>query len=53
MIKKAKGIELMKFVFITNLNTFGSKVLWIWIWVFNKICSWLCDRGHECTIYMI
>jgi hypothetical protein len=27
MIKKAKGIELMKFVFITNLNTFGSKVL--------------------------
>jgi hypothetical protein len=27
MIKKAKGLELMKIVFITLLNTFGSKVL--------------------------
>jgi hypothetical protein len=27
MIKKAKGLELMKIVFITHLNTFGSKVL--------------------------
>jgi len=26
MIKKAQGLELMKIVFITNLNTFGSKV---------------------------
>jgi hypothetical protein len=26
MIKKAKGLELMKIVFITHLNTFGSKV---------------------------
>jgi hypothetical protein len=26
MIGKAKGIELMKIVFITGLNTFGLKV---------------------------
>jgi hypothetical protein len=27
MIKKAKGLEIMKIVFITFLNTFGSKLL--------------------------
>ncbi len=27
MIRRAKGLELMKIIFITNLNTFGSKVL--------------------------
>jgi hypothetical protein len=26
LIRKAKGFELMKIVFITHLNTFGSKV---------------------------
>jgi hypothetical protein len=26
MVRKAKGFELMKIVFITHLNTFGSKV---------------------------
>jgi hypothetical protein len=26
MIKRAKGLELMKIVFITDLNTFDSKV---------------------------
>jgi hypothetical protein len=26
MIKGAKGLELMKIVFITHLNTFGSKM---------------------------
>jgi len=26
MIRRAKGLELMKIIFITNLNTFGSKV---------------------------
>jgi hypothetical protein len=26
MIKKTKGFELMKIVFITHLSTFGSKV---------------------------
>jgi hypothetical protein len=27
MITRAKGLELMKFVFITHLSTFGSKLL--------------------------
>jgi hypothetical protein len=27
MIRKAKGFELMKIAFITNLGTFGSNVL--------------------------
>ncbi len=27
MIRRAKGFELMKIVFIINLNTFGSKWL--------------------------
>jgi hypothetical protein len=27
MIGRAKGFELMKIVFITHLNTFGSKVI--------------------------
>jgi hypothetical protein len=27
MIKKAKGLELMKIIFITDLNTFGSNTL--------------------------
>jgi hypothetical protein len=26
MIRRAKGLELMKFVFVTDLNTFGSNV---------------------------
>jgi hypothetical protein len=29
MIRKAKGFELMKIIFITNLSTFGSKVFLI------------------------
>ncbi len=27
MIRRANGFELMKIVFITHLNTFGSKVI--------------------------
>jgi hypothetical protein len=27
MTRRAKGIELMKIIFIINLNTFGSKEL--------------------------
>jgi hypothetical protein len=27
MIRRAKGLELMKFVFISNLNTFDSNML--------------------------
>jgi hypothetical protein len=26
MIRRAKGLELMKIIFITHLSTFGSKV---------------------------
>jgi hypothetical protein len=26
MIKRAKGLKLMKIVYLTHLNTFGSKV---------------------------
>jgi hypothetical protein len=26
MIRRAKGLELMKIIFITNLSTFGSKM---------------------------
>jgi hypothetical protein len=29
MIRRAKRLELMKIVFITHLNTFGSKVILI------------------------
>jgi hypothetical protein len=29
MIRRAKGLELMKILFITSLSTFGSKVLLI------------------------
>jgi hypothetical protein len=59
MIRKEKGLELMKIVFITHLSTFGSKVfLTLKIMDFEsvvliKICSYICDRGHECIIYMI
>jgi hypothetical protein len=28
LIRKAKWLKLMKIIFITNLSTFGSKVLW-------------------------
>jgi len=27
MVRRAKGLELMKIVFVTHLSTFGSKVL--------------------------
>jgi hypothetical protein len=27
MIERAKGLELMKIIYITHLSTFGSKVL--------------------------
>jgi hypothetical protein len=34
MVRRAKGLELTKIVFITNLNTFGSNVLWPWkLWI--------------------
>jgi hypothetical protein len=50
----------------TNENCFSNWLEHIWFkgvfdlenyefskCVFNKSCSCLCDRGHECIIYMI
>ncbi len=58
--RKAKLLKMMKIVFIINLNTFGSKVIltlkimdFFLQCAFNKSYSCLCDRGHECIIYMI
>jgi len=56
MITKAKGLELMKIVLITDLSTFGSKMfLTLKIMDFENVpltkrcsCLW-----HECIIYMI
>jgi hypothetical protein len=57
--KRAKGLELMKIIFITHLSTFGSKMLLtLKILDFEnvaltKVVHIFCDRGHECIIYMI
>jgi hypothetical protein len=53
MIRRAKGFELMKIVFVIHFNTFGLKVLLTLKIGFNKSSSYTCDRGHECIIYMI
>jgi hypothetical protein len=60
IIRRAKGLELMKIVFITHLNTFGLKVfLTLKIMDFESVVLtkvvhiYVCDRGHECIIYMI
>jgi hypothetical protein len=59
MIKRAKGLKMMKIVFINDLNTFSSKVfLTLKIMDFKnvpltKVIHALCDKGHECMIYMI
>jgi hypothetical protein len=59
MIRKAKGFEVMKIVFITHLSTFGSKVL-LTLKIKDlknvaliKLFIYICDRRHECIIYMI
>jgi hypothetical protein len=52
MIKRAKGLELMKIVFITHLSTFGSnvfltlKIIDFGIVALTKVIH-ICDRGHE------
>jgi hypothetical protein len=59
VIRRAKGFQLMIFFFIINFSTFGSNVLLtLKIMNFenvalNKSCSYLCDRGRECIIYII
>jgi len=54
MIKKAKGLDQMKFIFITDLNTFDSNVFLTLKIMDSKnvtlTCSYLCERGHECII---
>jgi hypothetical protein len=54
IIRKAKGLELMKIIFITYLNTFGSKVKIMKIEnvTLTKKCLYICDRKHECMIYI-
>jgi hypothetical protein len=59
MIRNAKGIELIKIIFITNLTTLGSNMFFtlkkceLKKCGLNKSYSYLCDKGHECIIYMI
>jgi hypothetical protein len=59
MIIKAKGLELMKIIFITHLSTFASKVfLTLKIMDFESVAlekknSYMCDRRSKCIIYMI
>jgi hypothetical protein len=58
MIRRAKRLESMKFVFTTHLNIFGSKLLLTlaimdFEIVSDESCSYLCDRKHECIIYII
>jgi len=59
MIRRAKGLKLLNYVFITDLNTFGSKVfLTFKIMDFENVAltksySYVCDREHECIIYII
>ncbi len=59
MIKRAKGLELMKMIFnnwfehIWFKHVFDPKRYRFWKYGLNKNCSYLCDRGHVCIIYMI
>ncbi len=53
MIRREKGLELMKIVFVTHLSPFGLKSVvdlenyGFWKCDFNKRNSYLCYRGHE------
>jgi hypothetical protein len=40
--------EHISFKCVFDLENYG-----FWNYGFNKSCSYLCDRGHECIIYMI
>jgi hypothetical protein len=60
MIKKTKGLELMKILFITHLNTFCSKVLLtLKIMDFENvpltkiIHVYMIEDMTQCIIYMI
>ncbi len=49
----------MKKNYIKNLNTFDFKCVFdlenygLKKCGLNKCCSYLCDKGHECIIYLI
>ncbi len=59
MIRKAKKFELIKIIFITRLNTFGSKMfLNLKLMDFEnvaltKVVHIYVIKRHECIIYMI
>ncbi len=58
MIRRAKGLELIKknynqFEHIWFRSAFDFENYGFWKCDFNKSCSYLCDRRHECIIYMI
>jgi hypothetical protein len=56
---QVSGHSLKLHIYITNSSTFGSNVfLTLKIMEFENVvltknCSCLCDRGHDCIIYMI
>jgi hypothetical protein len=58
IIRRAKGLELMNF-FYNRLEHIWFKCAFdlenygFWKCGLNKSCSYLCDKGHECIIYMI
>ncbi len=58
IIRRAKGFELINFFIYNPFEHIRFKSVWPWnygFWKcsFNKSCSYICDRRHECIIYMI
>jgi len=61
LIRMAKGLELMIFLYIIHLSIFGSKMLLtVKIMDFENVVLskihiyiYIYDKGHECIIYMI
>jgi len=58
MIRRAKGLELMNFFYnpfehICFKIVFDLKNYGFWKCGFNKSSSYICDRRHQCIIYMI
>jgi len=59
MIRRKKWLELMKYFFNNEFehtwlkHAFEFKYYKIWKCGHNKKNSYLCDRRHECIIYII
>jgi hypothetical protein len=56
-IKNARGLELINcfynpFEHIWLKSAFGLENYGVWKCGFNKSCSYICDKGHECIIYI-